>query len=188
MRALCHLVPPRLHAAIAAARHDDHAPLLPLPPLLQQLAARLPVERAVLVAPQLGTRASSGSERWGAACSRLALHTRVESQSLTAPETTALPAGLATVAGPARFARAPCRRGLNAPDPTLPPAMRGGADPALEISGEGLSLAAFAHAKLALKVHTEFEQPADLLNSLHGRELLPCNGFAPTPYKTIKQR
>ena len=101
-------------------------------------------------------------------------------------------------------------RGLNAPDPTLPAAVHGGggdadlagdadldlgAESALEIcheievgiSGEGPSLAAFAHAKLGLNAPVEFEQPADLLHALHARQLLPCNGFAPTPYKTIKQ-
>jgi hypothetical protein len=95
-------------------------------------------------------------------------------------------------------------RGLNAPDPTLPPTVHGGAgdadligdadldlgaEPDLEIriSGEGPSLAAFAHAKLDVQVPVEFEQPADLLHALHARQLLPCNGFAPTPYKIIKQ-
>ena len=33
----------------------------------------------------------------------------------------------------------------------------------------------------------EFAQPADLFEALHARQLLPCHGFAPTPYKTIKQ-
>jgi len=81
-------------------------------------------------------------------------------------------------------------RGLNAPDPALPSWMRGGADPFLEINGEGPSLHEFSTAKLGLregKHNAEFEQPAELLQALRARELLPCNGFAPTPYQPLKR-